>query len=282
MSVFQYFEDFLEPNECVDDILIIICEYNNWDYLSHIPLEERTIEKYKDKLCWKNICENSKLNDMFMRENIKYIKPYWNDISIYQKLSEPFITKYMCKDYFEDITAYKKIICSTRPSVFYWRHPKYKKLKKTYYKWKYMWSNISKYQKLSERCIGENKDSVNWINISTYQDIDEKFIVKYKNYVNWLAVCERFSFKPIFIRVHADYINWKQICIRNNLDENFIDEFKDLVDWDEVCVYQKLSEKFMVKHKKKLNWDLIFQYQKVSDGFYNRHKWKQILRYIKL
>ena len=65
----------------------------------------------------------------------------WECISMYQKLSEPFIEKY------ED---------------------------------RVVWNYVSEYQKLSESFIEKHKDKVNWYNISKQQKLTKSFIEKYK------------------------------------------------------------------------------------------------------
>ena len=78
--------------------------------------------------------------EKFFDENIDNFEVDWDYISVYQKLSEEFIEKYIDK-------------------VDWWY--------------------ISKYQKLSEEFIEKYIDKLNWYCISKYQTLSEKFIEKH-------------------------------------------------------------------------------------------------------
>ena len=91
----------------------------------------------------------------------------WDDISKYQRLTEPFIEKY--KD-------------------------------------KVNWWVISKYQKLSESFVEKYKDELNWDHISRYQKLSEQFMEKYKRYVIWDCVSRYQNLSPEFVQKHIDKI----------------------------------------------------------------------------
>ena len=78
--------------------------------------------------------------EKFFDENIDNFEVDWVYISVYQKLSEEFIEKYIDK---------------------------------------VDWYYISKYQKLSEEFIEKYIDKVNWFCISKYQTLSEEFRQKY-------------------------------------------------------------------------------------------------------
>jgi len=141
----------------------------------------------------------------------------WNNISIYQKLSENFIREF--KD-------------------------------------KVDWYRISQYQKLSENFIKEFEDKVNWYKISIYQKLSENFIREFKDKVDWnyISMCQKLSTN--FIKEFKDKVNWNRISTSQKLSINFIKEFKDKVNWDNISQYQKLSENFIREFEDKIDVEI--------------------------
>ena len=80
--------------------------------------------------------------EKFFDENMNNFKVDWGYISMFQKLSEELIEKYIDK---------------------------------------VNWYRISQYQKLSESFIEKHYDKVNWDYILKYQKLSESFIEKHKN-----------------------------------------------------------------------------------------------------
>lgn len=78
------------------------------------------------------------------------IDAFWN-ISIYQRLSEPFIDKY---SYYMD------------------------------------WWNICKYQILSERFIEEHIEDIMWFPLCKYANFNIDFFIKYREHIVWQALLQ--------------------------------------------------------------------------------------------
>jgi hypothetical protein len=111
----------------------------------------------------------------------------WDDISIYQKLSEGFIREF---------------------------------------KNKFDWGHISEFQKLSEDFIREFEDKVNWSNISMYQKLSEGFIREFEDKVNWVWISAFKKLSEGFIREFKNEVIWDYISAFQKLSEGFIREFK--------------------------------------------------------
>ncbi len=142
----------------------------------------------------------------------------WDDISIYQKLSEDFIERH-----------------------------------KNNFNWHY----ISIYQKLSEVFIEKHSDKVNWHYISRYQKLSEDFIERHADKVNWNYISIYQKLSEDFIERHADKVHWHYISEYQKLSEDFIEKHKDKVDWYCISMCQKLSEDFINKYSDKLVHDII-------------------------
>jgi hypothetical protein len=64
----------------------------DWKILSKMPLSEKFIEKYVNKVNWYNISWAQKLSEKFIEKHLNEVD--WYCISAFQKLSEAFIEKY--------------------------------------------------------------------------------------------------------------------------------------------------------------------------------------------
>jgi hypothetical protein len=210
--------------------------------LLNIKTKSKDLKKVLyDKLIRKNIDYNvlnqyPELLSIFKKSNkIDLNKLYWNHISMYQKLSESFITEF--KDNLD-------------------------------------WDCISYYQNLSESFISEHKDNFEWSFISYNQKLSESFISEHKDKVYWDCISYYQKLSESFISEFKDYVDWDRISKYQNLSESFITEHKDKVDWYHISKYQKLSEEFIIEHKNKdlIDWYNISKYQKLSESFISEHK----------
>jgi hypothetical protein len=212
--------------------------------LLNIKTKSKDLKKVLyDKLIKKNINYNvlnqyPELLSIFKKSNkIDLNKLYWNHISMYQKLSESFITEFKDKVDWTCISYYQKLSES-----FITEH-------KDYVDWNY----ISYNQKLSESFISEHKDKVYWDCISYYQKLSESFIIEFKDKVNWDRISSNQKLSESFITEHKDKVSWDRISCFQKLSESFIIEHKDYVYWGCISKYQKLSESFIIEHKLRLN-----------------------------
>ena len=134
----------------------------------------------------------------------------WNNISIYQNLSENFIREF---------------------------------------KNKVSWCWISRFQKLSENFIREFQNKVNWGLISENQKLSENVIREFQNDVNWLCISKYQKLSENLIREFQNDVYWVYISKYQKLSEEFIREFKDKVEWRCISKFQKLSSEFINEFK---------------------------------
>lgn len=96
------------------------------------------------------------------------------------------------------------------------------------------WSDISRYQKLSEAFIEKYSDRVDWNYMSRYQKLSEEFIEKYSDRVIWKYVSAYQIITPEFAKKHNIQINnnsqrsaseWKQMIEKTNMYECHKDYF---------------------------------------------------------
>lgn len=138
----------------------------------------------------------------------------WDDISIYQKLSEDFI-----REFSDGVN----------------------------------WEYISSCQKLSEDFIREFKDDVSWYWITRCQKLSEDFIREFSDRVDWNYISTYQKLSENFIREFKHKVNWSDVSIYQKLSENFIREFNGEVSWCLISSYQKLSDDFICEFKDNLN-----------------------------
>ena len=76
-------------------------------YFNYQKLSEEFIEKFQDKVHWKNISLYKKLSEEFIEKFQD--KVHWYNISEFQKLSEEFIEKFQDKVYWNNFRISKTI-----------------------------------------------------------------------------------------------------------------------------------------------------------------------------
>jgi hypothetical protein len=176
----------------------------------------RTIEQIIELLNIKTKSLNLKkvLYDKYIKQNINYsvLNQYpellsifknsfkidlkqidWYHMSMYQKLSESFISEF--KDNLK-------------------------------------WYHISKFQKLTEDFIRENKDNVNWDYISKYQNLSESFIIEFKNKVSWSNISAYQKLTESFITKFQDKVQWSNISHFQKLSKSFIKKHNLKLNYD--------------------------------------------------
>ena len=104
-------------------------------------------------------------------------------------------------------------------------------------------------------------DDVNWSNISKYQKLSEDFIREFAHRVDWcyISSCQKLS--ENFIREYQDEVYWSNISRYQQLSEDFIREFKNEVDWYFICMYQELTDEFKKEFKNEVDWYSTSEYQ---------------------
>lgn len=114
----------------------------------------------------------------------KYIFWDWQQIAMWQTLSDKFIDKYADKLCWYSISNFQKL---SEDMIEKYQHKMY-------------WRYISMQQKLSESFIEKHADKVDWTYISQYQKLSESFINKYINKVNkhFIIYCQ-FHLSPEYI-----------------------------------------------------------------------------------
>lgn len=123
-----------------------------------------------------------------MKNFKEYEETDWSEISVYQTLTEEFITKFQTK---------------------------------------VDWYAISYYQTLSEEFMDNFQGKIDWHAISYSQKLSESFIRKFNNRVDWTYICEYQTLSEPFIEEFQYKVNWCQISFAQKLSDPFIEKFKD-------------------------------------------------------
>ncbi|HNW65783.1 MAG TPA: hypothetical protein PKO10_01060 [Aliarcobacter cryaerophilus] len=189
---------------------------------------EKCRQKFVDKVSWNNISVYQKLSEEFIREFANRLR--WINISTYQNLSEEFIKEFADR--------------------VYWHH------------------NISAYQKLSEEFIREFADKVCWDCISFYQKLSEEFIREFASKIDWKYISRYQKLSKEFIQEHKLIIskdNWLYKTKEDKLSylkENCKDIY-EIVDDNYIIAYKSTKIDGYSTYN--------FQYQYKVDETYESH-----------
>ena len=259
------------------DILSKYKELIKWNYLEYNKYDLDIVEYFIDFINWKKLCYDKKLSEEFIIKN--YNKVDWENIGIYQKLSEDFIKLYAIELEFNcydnniiirknllDLNIalrYQKLSCSFLNKyinkINFELISQYQELD-TNFIIKYMkdldWKKLCKYQKLNLELIEKNIDKIDFDLISKYQKLTNNFMLKYYTLLNWeKLVCYQKIDENIIVEYMDDIkFYWDDLSYNQILTENFIVKYQNLVDWEMICLKQNISQKFIIKFIGNISW----------------------------
>jgi len=319
-------EDFIKDNINLVNIPIII---DNQDSITPKTVQEfittgvtswesifdtldpklSTVNKFKDIIDWKLVCENCKLTEEFIDAHLDYIAPYWDSITKFQDhLSEEFLkehekdinwtiasetqtlSKELIDDHYTELDW--RAVCKNQsldediidkyPSRLNWHNLlsniKFTEdqLDKYFDNLKGEWRTVSIFQKISTKWLEKHINDIDkedWNMLASNMEFDIDFIRKYKSRVDWTIISgPKYILTEAFIDEFKDYVDWQTICGFQNISNNFIMDHYQYIDWDAISKNKEiLTEEFIDRHKKKLSWDIVEVVFQMSEEFINDH-----------
>ena len=319
-------EDFIKDNINLVNIPIII---DNQDSITPKTIQEfittgvtswenifdtlnpklSTVDKFKDIIDWKLVCENCKLTEEFIDGHLNYIAPYWDSITKFQEhLSEEFLkehekdinwaiasetqtlSKELIDDHYTELDW--RAVCKNQsldediidkyPSRLNWHNLlsniKFTEdqLNKYFDNLKGEWRTVSIFQKISTKWLEKHINDIDkedWNMLASNMEFDMDFIRKYKSRVDWTIISgPKYILTEAFIDEFKDYVDWQTICGFQNMSNNFIMDHYQYIDWDAISKNKEiLTEEFIDRHKKKLSWDIVEVVFQMSEEFINDH-----------
>ena len=114
------------------------------------------------------------------------------------------------------------------------------------------WSLVSVYMiRYSENLIRKFQDKVDWSEISRYQTLSEPFIREFQDRVDWNQISRYQKLSEAFIHRYRYKVNWNRISEYQVLSEPFILKHGSMVNWEIILRYQIISQALFDRHKKK-------------------------------
>lgn len=268
-----------------------------------------TVDKFKDIIDWKLVCESCKLTEEFIDAHLDYIAPYWDSVTKFQEhLSEGFLkehekdinwaiasetqtlSKELIDDHYTELDW--RVICKNQSldedtidkysSRLNWHNLltniKFTedRLDKYFNNLKGEWRTVSIFQKISIKWLEKHINDIDkedWNMLASNMEFDIDFIRKYKSRVDWTIISgPKYILTEAFIDEFKDYVDWQSICGFQNISNNFIMDHYQYIDWDAISKNKEiLTEEFIDRHKKKLSWDIVEAVFQMSEEFINDH-----------
>ena len=268
-----------------------------------------TIDKYKDIIDWKLVCESCRLTEEFIDSHLDYISPYWDTITkIQDHLSEEFLknhendinwaiasdtqtlSKELINDHYMELDwiavcknqSLDEDIIDKYPSRMNWHNLltniKFTEdqLDKYFDHLKGEWITVAIFQKISIKWLEKHINDIDkedWNMLASNMEFDIDFIRKYKSRVDWTIISgPKYILTEAFIDEFKDYVDWQAICVFQNMSNNFIMDHYQYIDWAAISKNNEiLTEEFIDRHKKKLSWNALETVFQMSEEFIENH-----------
>lgn len=220
---------------------------NDWNKISkNIDLTEEFVEKYKNKIQWKNLnCKN--LSEPFIEKHLNKLD--LKNLCKSKKLSEQFIDKHLNK-----LTILNLLETQKLSEDFLERHYQ-----------DYCTSTIcciflSKYQNLSETFMEKHQDIIKWGVAFEHQNLSEKFKDKWKHKISNKQKLNMNLEQTVITNelINPQLNNWKEISKNKHLSANFLNTYKNKLDWEEVSNNVELNEEILKTFKDYFNLETLY------------------------
>ena len=227
---------------------LLITEYQyqfgekEWDNISsHQKLSLEFVVKFKDKIDWRSLLRNRKINkvDEILELSLEFL-----DIREICKLTD-YIPESFFNENIEKIPSHN-------------------------------FSFIYQKLKLDESFIRKNISFLDMQLISASQELNENFIADFEHIVNWEMISRHQILSEDFIRKYKNKVHWDEISQYQKLSESFIREFKNKLYWYSITKNQSLTEDFIIEFEKKIIWSNVYAHQKLSNSFIEKYKQKYV------